>query len=262
MFRSPQRSKNQFAPRINTPRPETKPRNKWLYIIPAIIALVAIAIGGWQYVNSQVLVIGQVNIEQLMQAHPDVAPHEQMRNLTQELLGDSLLMHNDQALIEDWLKRMPAVDKISTHKEYPSTLVIKFIPRVALSQLDTKQGNFLVDRRGNIFAKTAESVEKLPTLTVSDDTLQVGQTISAEGIKLGLMLVEGLRTTEPRLESIVLQKGQLDVTLASNPKILINESRPANTTLLEIETLLNKFKEDKKYPKELDMRYSRPILRY
>src|SRR5690606_30747768 len=191
---------------------------------------------------------------------PDVVPRDQMSKLAKLIEGTSLLTLDVERMDKEWREKLTSVTVFEIINKYPQTLEVRYTPRAAYSQLASPDGVFLADRNGYIFAEASSTA--LPKLTTDASVSEVGKTASAEGIMLGMYLIKGLRNTTPRLQSIVLEEGQLEVKLASSTLILINEERDAVPTTEQIQTLLAKFEQDKKYPKEIDMRFDRPVLRY
>lgn len=253
--------KNQFAPRnITLPEARRTGPRRWVWVLIGIVTI-GILVAILQYTLTQVFKIEKVQVELLVESKPFVAPVEQMNKLAANLKGDSLILLNEQDIMHDWQTRMPSLEKVYVHKELPNTVIIEYVPRVAYSQLVSPQDTFLVDREGYIFAKT-EQVDYLPKVLTDQEDIAIGTTTSAKGVRLSQHLIEGLRNTNPRLKSILLRDGVLEITMTGDPKLLISDDKAALPTLREINAIFSKFAADEKYAKEVDMRFDRPVLRY
>jgi cell division septal protein FtsQ len=222
--------------------------------------LVALAVGSWYGAQTYFFTIDDVSIVEQVGVQPKVVPVKELRQLADGLKGDSLWLLSEQSLRTVWLERFPTIERITVEKRYPGTLVISYVPRVAFCQLVAPNGTYLVDRDGFIFAKSSHPT--LPKLATNEILAGVGKQTSARGVKLGLNLVDGLRNAEPRVVDVLLRGNQLDITLTGDPKIYISDTRSAGPSLLEIKALLFKFKQENRYPKELDLRFERPLIRY
>ena len=255
------KTQNQFAPK-NITLSERRGRRlgKWVWIIVGL-ALIGALVLGWQLIQSRLFKVESVQVVQLVGVKPAVVPNDQLQRLANGMQGESLLLLNDKKLTDDWLTRMPTLESMYIQKEYPNKLIIQYVPRVAYSQLVSPSSAFLVDRKGYIFAKN-DPVDYLPKVMIDQEDIAVGQNTSAKGVRLAQQLVEGLRNTNPRLVNVLLRNGVLEVSMTGDPRLLISESRSAKPTLLELETLFSKFAQEEKFPKEVDMRYDRPVLRY
>ncbi len=223
--------------------------------------MIAAVVVGWQLVQTKLFQIEEIKVEQLVQVTPQVVPNDQLQRLASGLRGDSLLLLNQQQIVDSWLTRLPSLEELYLKKEFPNRLIIQYIPRVAFSQLVSPTNTFLVDREGFIFAKN-ETVDYLPKVIIDQGDVTVGKSTSAKGLRLAQHLIEGLRNTSPKLVSILFRHNWLELTMSSEPRILVGDDKLPMSTIQEISALFSKFAQDKNYPKEVDMRYDRPILRY
>lgn len=252
---------NQFAPRTITLSDSRHHRSmKWVWIVVGILLIVLLVVG-WQLLQTRMFRVEVVKVVQLVQSKPHVVPNDQLQKLASGIRGESLLLMNEQEIAEDWLHRMPALEKMFIKKIYPNQLVIEYVPRVAFSQLVAPSSGYLVDREGYIFAKHTP-VDYLPKVFTDQNNVKVGESTSAKGLRLAQNLIVGLRNTNPRLVSILFHESWLELTMTGDPRIFISGDKAALPTLKEISVLFNKFATDEKYPKEIDMRYDRPVLRY
>lgn len=254
------RAKNQFAPRsISAHKQPGRGKQVWVWLL-GIIAVLILVGAGWQYAHDSYFAIDGVEIVKEVAVTPDVVPADQLNRLAATLQGTSLLSLDVARLEQEWSDRFPSIERIIIRKNYPDLVEVRYIPRLAYSQLVSPEKNYLVDRSGFIFAESA--YDKVPMLLTDQLEIEVGEQTSSEGLRLGLKLVESLRNANPKLKDIVLKDDQLEVNLAKEPRILIASDRPAEPTIEEIEALLSTFAEEDSYPKEVDLRFARPVLRY
>ena len=255
------KTQNQFAPKnITLSEHRGGKWGKWVWIILGVV-LIGVLVAGWQLAQTRLFKIESVQVIQLVGVKPAVVPNDQLQRLASGVQGESLLLLSEKELIDDWLTRMPTLESIYVEKEFPDKLIIQYVPRVAFSQLVSPSSAYLVDRDGYLFAKN-EPVDYLPKVMTDQEDVAVGKKTSAKGVRLAQQLIEGLRNTSPRLVNVLLRNGVLEVAMTGDPRLLISESRSARPTLLELETLFAKFAQEEKFPKEVDMRYDRPVLRY
>lgn len=222
--------------------------------------LVAIIIFVWWAMSTKFLTIKRVVIVDQVHVTPQVVPLEQLGQSADKWRG-KWLWADTKKLQSTMLKQFPALASASVSTRFPDTLELRFLPRVALCQLITPTGIYLVDRTGIIFARLDKPTGVLPTLQAATRPV-VGKQVSATGVTLGLAIVSAIRNTEPSLQQVSLHDGQLDIKLAGPPLIYIDDNRQPDDVIPELLALLRRFAADNRYPIEVDMRFDRPVLRY
>lgn len=230
---------------------------KWVLVSILIILSTLFAvwlIGGNFFTLKQIVVVQQVR------SQPDVMP---LGSIDQKVVAwrGRWLWSDTHAMEEEIQTEFPAVSKAEVHIEFPDRLTVGVLPRVAVCQLVTPDGTFLVDRTGFVFGQIAKPAEFLPTLQI-DSKPEVGKAISAAGLRLGLAFVTGLRSSSPSLTAVVIHDGRLDVSLSGPPRIIISEDRSPDLAVEQLQAMLLTFARQQKYPIEVDMRFERPVLRY
>lgn len=254
------KKRNQFAAKSITPRREESKKGRTVLWIAIILVLLIGAASLAEYIHQQHFSVDHISIRRQVETEPHVVPEDQLARLTDPLKGSSMVLLDESRLEAEWLSRFPSIESIDIVRNFPNELEVRYIPKVAYTQLVASDSTYLVDRKGFVFAEA--SLSTVPTLTTDSVEIEIGKVTSAKGVKLGLLLVEGLRGIEPTLKEIILRQQELEVVLARQPKILVSVDRNAEVVIAELTSLLHKFAKDESYPKEVDLRYQRPVLRY
>ncbi len=233
---------------------------KWkVWLVSGSVLLVIILLGWWT-ISTKFLTVKHVKVLYQVTVAPMVVPQDRVVKTAEQLKGAWIWQETsdmEQKLVADY----PPIASVSTTVSWPDTVTMEVLPRVPLCQMVTPQGVYLLDRSGFIFARVESEQEFLPTIQ-ADTRVEVGRQISSNSVSLGLQLINGLRSTQPSLQRLDLHDGQLDVHLDGPPLIYVGDDKSADEVLPQLEVLLKKFVDEDKYPKEVDMRYDRPVLRY
>lgn len=236
---------------------------RWLrwrkWVIIGFLACLTILFIVW-LVGGKFLTIKEVVVVQQVRSQPDVMP---MGSIDQKAVGwrGRWLWTDTSAMQQEILQEFPAVSKAEVSVEFPDRLTVALLPRVAICQLVTPDGVFLVDKSGLVFGQVGEPVSFLPTLQ-TDSKPEVGKTISTSGLRLALALVTTIRGADRSISQVTMHDGQLDVLLNGPPRILLADQRSPEKSVEEIGALLASFAQQQRYPVEIDMRFDRPVLRY
>src|SRR5690606_11550241 len=163
--------------------------------------------------------IQEFQISQQVEAQAAIASPAQVEQLLGQYRQTSLLLLDEQHLSQLIIEQHPSIADVYITKQFPSTLIIEYIPQIALAQLISPQSKFLVNRQGYIFSE--QQLGNLPQIITSNHQMKVGLTISAQGLNLDLKLIEDLRQTTSSIKTITLTDQQLELVLDNPPRILV-----------------------------------------
>ncbi len=81
----------------------------------------------------------------------------------------------DTASMAEHIKALPQVDSVEVSKQWPDQITVHLVERKALLFWQTGQGTYTIDKQGVVIAKTSDSGQSSPLLTVVDITAQNNQ---------------------------------------------------------------------------------------
>lgn len=175
------------------------------------------------------------------------------------LLGENFFFYNTQTLTlglkKAFLNRSVYVEKI-----FPDTLSVSIEKRKAIVvvKLPEKNDLYLVDVDGEIIDKVQESF--LPNLTVEDTTLEVGQRLNQKNLTAAKIFhlvfkADNIRQAKVEDNKLIVQTGDAATVyfpLTRDPQALVGA----------LQLILTRSRIEGKLPKLIDLRYSKPILKY
>jgi hypothetical protein len=224
------------------------------------LVVVVVAGGVWWAIDQRFLTVKQVAVVTLVRVEPDVVNETTITQAANRWRGRWLWV--DTTELRQRIKEVqPAVDRVEVSVSWPDQLRVELLPRVPLCQIVTTDGTYLIDRDGVVFASLDQPAANVPRLQ-AETKPQLGKTVSASGAVLGLAVISSLRGVEPGLKEARLADGQLTFSMQNNMTVIMPDSGQANKLIPEMKVLWQRFEEDKKFPKQLDMRFERPVMKW
>lgn len=132
----------------------------WI-LLGAVVAVLAVAL--WAVVWSPLLGVRHVSVRGSLH----YLTRAEVERVAEAPLGRSLV-RLDTSAIEYRVERLPEVATVSVAADYPSTVVITVIERVAVGYVTTGSEVNVVDRTGRQFHTVASAPRGLPRLQVAD----------------------------------------------------------------------------------------------
>ncbi|OGY12665.1 MAG: hypothetical protein A3F61_02865 [Candidatus Blackburnbacteria bacterium RIFCSPHIGHO2_12_FULL_41_13b] len=174
-------------------------------------------------------------------------------------LGENFFFYNTQALAES-LKKTFLNRTVYVEKVFPGHLSVSIEKRKAIVVIKLSEGQdlYLVDIDGEVIDRVAQSF--LPTLTLKDGKLEVGQRLNEENLQAAKIFhlvfkADNIRQAKVEDKKLVVQTG--DAITVYFP---INRDPQALVGALQL--ILTRSRIEGKLPKLIDLRYSKPILKY
>jgi len=187
--------------------------------------------------------------------------------------GESIFFLSLEELKKEVLTNFPEVKDIFIKKTLPNQLLIKIVERkpVAILQttkLATASGTFpknyfLVDNEGFVFAKTA-TFSGLPLLYLPDEEkLFVGKKINQKGVKTAGKIITLLEEKGISVEKVFLPSpGKIEVLLKEKIKTIFTSQKDPSLQVTSLQIILSSLRMEGKVPKEVDLRFERPVVKF
>lgn len=143
-------------------------------------------------------------------------------------------------------------------KVFPNSLTIILEKRKAAISIASANGVFLVDSEGMViaFAKTAT----LPILYGVKSALVVGERVSPE-IEASAKIIFLVNRAQGA-NTAYLEDGSLRVSLPNDISAQFSLDSDLRARVGALQLILSRIRMDGKLPKTIDLRYSKPILKY
>lgn len=184
------------------------------------------------------------------------------QRIVEEVLGRSTFFLNPKEVEEAITNEFLTVREIKIVKKLPDNLEIFVSVRVPLARVRTKAGEtFLIDAEGVLFRRA--SGEKLPLIDLRgsfEGTL--GETIGGQEVETYL---EALRVIEEKglvTSSISLKPSLVELKLKDGPLVLLSIDDPVSEQIDLLIQLLKRYKIMGRTLRRVDLRFSRPVVRF
>lgn len=184
------------------------------------------------------------------------------QRISEEVLGRSTIFL-DPGKVEEKLKReFLTVRALGMTKRFPDGLLIRVSARVPLAQVKTKEEKlFLVDEEGLLFREARD--EKLPIIDLGEVFEgALGETVGGEEVRAYLETLNLVREKGLATSSITLKPEMIELKLKTGPTVLLSVEKTIAEQIELLAQILKRYKVAGRTPKHLDLRFSRPVVRF
>lgn len=151
------------------------------------------------------------------------------------------------------------ISDISFEKKFPSAILAKVTFREPVMTWQSRHGRFLVDRLGVAY-KLASS-ESLPQVSAIDSEVKLGDKLSDQEVGLSLRILE---VTAGKFNVLTINfKGRdVRIQLSSGSEVIVDSSGDLVQMRETLQLILAQAKIEGRIPRQIDLRYSKPIVNY
>ncbi|MBI4130207.1 hypothetical protein HY468_02735 [Candidatus Roizmanbacteria bacterium] len=120
---------------------------------------------------------------------------------------------------------------------------------------------FILDEKGSVVAY--HQTEQLPLIQASIPPLTIGDRIESEELLVTIAVLrklqeEGIAAVEARIYNATY----MELTMEHDVHILFNTTNDPVLLSSSLQTMLSVFTIEGRFPKEIDFRFSKPVIRY
>jgi len=184
------------------------------------------------------------------------------QRISEEVLGRSTVFLNPTAVKEKIEREFLTIEAIKITKKLPDKLFINVSVRVPLGRVRTKEGRqLLVDAKGLLFREA--SGERLPVIDLGESfSGSLGEVIGGKEVQAYL---ETLRVIEERglkTVSIALEVQMIKLKLKTGVVVLLSVEELVPEQIELLIQILKRYRVAGRVPKRVDLRFSRPVVRF
>jgi len=190
----------------------------------------------------------------------------QTRNSLIDLVGKNIFLLNCGQFEKKIVKESPQISDVEINKELPGKVYVKIRKREAGAAIFCKEGFwYIIDKEGYVFLKQKEMPQDLEKVYCERDeqNLKIGDKIERDEINLVLELIEETEETFLSLQKIVLgEQNTIKLVLDEEQIAFLTADKKALEQISILQFILRQSKIDGKRPKEIDLRFSKPVIKY
>lgn len=184
------------------------------------------------------------------------------QRISEEVLGRSVFFLSSAAVEEKIRKEFLTVKAIEMVKKLPDRLLINVSIRVPLAQVKTKEGRLLLVDAGGLLFREA-SGEKLPIIDLGESFEgSLGEMVGGKEVKAYLETLNLVGEKGLVITSIALKPGMIELKLKTGPTALLSVEDPIVGQTELLTQILKRYKVAGQVPKRVDLRFSRPVVRF
>jgi hypothetical protein len=181
-----------------------------------------------------------------------------------KLGGKNLLKFDEVSFARELENEDPTIKKVIVKKMVPNTLVILFEKRRPLFVVtDREEADFFfADEEGKVFAKIGNSESfNLPILKTERISLKEGVILDNSNEKAAVSLFINANKLSLDFKELAVN-GERLVMSKNEAKIIFDSGNFDNLKLEALQLLLKRFTIEGKKPKEINLRFDKPIIKF
>lgn len=185
------------------------------------------------------------------------------QNLVTAQIVDASLGQNlaffPESVVRSKVAENLTVAAVSFSKTFPSTVVVRVIFRDPVLTWQSRLGRYLVDKEGIAYKEAAG--EPLPQVSAASSEIGLGDRLSEQEIGLSLRILE---ITEGKFSVLTIFFQDRDVRIQLSSGVEVNlDSRGDIVQMQEtLQLILGQAKIEGRIPRQIDLRYSKPLVSY
>lgn len=158
------------------------------------------------------------------------------------------------------LSKFPVLEEFKITKKFPQELKVSYKERKQEAIVKAKNGNFILDSKGYIFALAREEV-KAPLFEDLETEWQIGKTINSKKIDFAISTVSKFSKLDLHPTNFLFSgENDLVVKTDSNLEIVFSSLKDVDLQVALLEVVLKNAKIEGKTFKKIDLRFDRPVV--
>jgi hypothetical protein len=149
---------------------------------------------------------------------------------------------------------------IRIEKKFPSTLVLHILRRIPVAGIEVNGRLFLLDIDGVVVDQVSNTLE-YPRIVMPIDTIQIGMKFDAPRIIQSVKFIEYTKDIL-QIKNITEVEGSSLKIKTDTTDIFITQNGDIQSIVTTLQTLLSGFRIKGTLPAIIDLRYTKPIIKY
>lgn len=175
-------------------------------------------------------------------------------------MGTNLYLFPVEKVRQQILTHNTHIKDVSLKKRYPSTLIIEVITRSPISVLASGNDRYLLDKDGYILSIDTGN-NNLPVTAINCGSINIGDSISDARVKQALQFISLI--SKDIAIKLIEEAGNSSLRAeAEKFSIFFPQSGDIVAKVESLQTLVSGFKIKGTLPKSIDLRYTKPFVKY
>jgi cell division septal protein FtsQ len=180
---------------------------------------------------------------------------DQIRSLS---AGQNLIFFPDSK-IRDEILADKTVSSVTFEKKFPAGIVAKVLFRQALATWQSGTGRYLIDKEGVAYLEASN--EQIPQASDPASSVGLGDKLPLDKISLIQRILEASQDKFNVL-TIRFETGDVRIELSSGVAVLLNTQANLAQEEETLQLILGQAKIEGRTPRQIDLRYQKPIINY
>jgi len=178
----------------------------------------------------------------------------------EQLFGKNLIIINSSDISDHAASNFPVIERAVIEKKFPKSIIISITERTPLAIISAKNGNFVVDKNGQVFCEAGESLI-LPKV-VFEDNLSIGDFVNAEKIMARISLLSALKEKNIPVSEVSVVESSISALIKNGPSAIFEIDADFIELVSLLKQILLKYKIEGKDLRKVDLRFQNPVVSF
>lgn len=179
-------------------------------------------------------------------------------DIRRDVLGQNLLFF-PEAQVRRQIGQNLLIGFVSFEREFPSTLKVTLTYRTPVLSWQSQQGRYLIDETGLAFQEA--SAEPVPQIADPSSQLKLGDSLSRGQVATTLRVMQALEGKGTVL-TMNIQGQDVTIQLSNNTIVKMDAGGDLAQESAALQLILTQAKIEGRYPRTIDLRYSKPVVTF
>jgi cell division septal protein FtsQ len=187
---------------------------------------------------------------------------EQEKLIINDFSGENIFLLNKTEVKREIKASLPKIGFVEVDKQLFNKLRVKLIPREPLfSCTKSNKTWYVVDKERMVFEQQIDEPEEIPVFNIKNGQLIVGEKLAEEYQSLVDLALE-LKESYIIPDKIDYEQNLFTLDLKDNTTASISGSKSLTSQVGSLQFILRQSKIEGRLPKSIDLRFSKPIVKY
>lgn len=202
-------------------------------------------------------------------------------------LGKSIFFVDQKLLRQEILSHFYTFEEAAIQKSYPNRLLLILTPRIPVAEIDVwsatasaflssdeagpEMGDleqeprlrFISDEKGYLFAQAASS-SAIPVVKIFlNEEVKIGDRLEEKRIKTALAIIKELQIWQIKVREIgLVGLESIPVRLQDQTLVIFSSHKDVQAQVASLQAIITRHRMEKRGARQIDLRYTKPVVKY
>lgn len=182
------------------------------------------------------------------------------RFFKEQLKGKNLITLDTLKVSARAVSNFPVIESATIEKKFPREVQVFLTERSPLAIISARNGNFVVDKNGQVFCEAGENTI-LPKVLFKDN-LNIGDLVSAKNIVARIRLLSALKEKSIPVSEVSVAESSISALIKNGPSAIFEIDSDFSELVSLLKQIILKYRIEGKDLRKVDLRFQNPVVSF